>query len=63
VFLRSFFKAKYPPDSKGKGFQGYDSLTGSDIISIREKCASYAISCKVLNFSKLTILKPIFADF
>ena len=25
------------------------------------KCASYAISCKVQNFSKLTVLKPIFA--
>jgi hypothetical protein len=31
LLLISFFKAKYPPDSKGKGFQGYDSLTGSII--------------------------------
>ena len=29
IVFEIVFKAKYPPDGKGNGFQGYDSLTGS----------------------------------
>ena len=57
------FKAKYPPKSKGIDFRAM--LRSPEVLYDfdKGKCASYAKSCKVRNFSKVTLLKPIFADF
>jgi len=61
IFWDSLSRQSIPLIARGKDFRAMSRSLEVIYDLHNGKCASYAISCKVQNFSKLTVLKPIFA--